>query len=55
MASCMATSYRPQVAQMNEEPAPESFLDLMLSQYLHDEDPELRKVCVHLKVDPPRT
>jgi hypothetical protein len=32
MALCMATSYEPQVAQMNEEPTSESFLDLTLMQ-----------------------
>jgi hypothetical protein len=51
----MATSYRPQVAQVNEESALESFLDLMLSQHPYDEDPEPREVHAHLEVDPPRT
>jgi hypothetical protein len=50
----MATSYMPQAAQMNEEPAPESFLDLMLSQHPHDENPEPREVRVRFKVDPPQ-
>jgi hypothetical protein len=36
----MAMSYGPQVAQMNEEPALEPFLDLTLTQHLRDEDPE---------------
>jgi len=53
MASRMATSYRPQAMQVNEEPAPESFLDLMLSQHPHDEDLEPREVHARLKVDPP--
>jgi len=54
MASRMAMSYRPQAMQVNEEPALESFLDLMLSQHPHDEDPESREVRAHLKVDPPQ-
>jgi uncharacterized membrane protein len=41
MALCMATSYGPQAAQMNEESAPESSLDLMLTQHPRDEEPEL--------------
>jgi hypothetical protein len=36
----MAMSYMPQVAQMNEELAPESFLDLTLTQHPRDEDPK---------------
>jgi hypothetical protein len=39
MASHMATSYGPQVAQMNEELTSESSLDLMLMQHPHDENP----------------
>ncbi len=50
----MTTSYGPQVAHVNEEPALESSLNLTLTQHLHDEDPELREVHVRLKVDPPR-
>jgi hypothetical protein len=38
MASHMATSYGPQATQMNEEPAPESFLDLTLTQHPRDEN-----------------
>jgi len=53
MASHMATSYGLQAAQVNEEPALESFLDLTLTQHLRDEDLKLREVCVRLKVDPP--
>jgi hypothetical protein len=41
MALCMATSYGPQVAQVNEELTPKSFLNLTLMQHLRDEDPEL--------------
>jgi len=37
---------------VNEEPTPESFLDLMLSQHPHDEDLEPREVHARLKVDP---
>jgi hypothetical protein len=40
MASRMATSYGPQVAQVNEEPPPESSLNLTLTQHFHDEDPK---------------
>jgi hypothetical protein len=40
MASRMATSYRPQATQMNEELIPESSLDLMLMQHPRDEDLE---------------
>ncbi len=36
MASRMVTSYGPQAAQANEEPPPESFLDLTLTQHLHN-------------------
>jgi hypothetical protein len=38
MASHMATSYGPQVVQVNEEPASESSLDLTLMQHPRDED-----------------
>jgi hypothetical protein len=34
----MATSYRPQVAQVNEKSAPETSLDLTLTQHPCDED-----------------
>jgi hypothetical protein len=37
----MATSYGPQVAQVNEKLAPKSFLNLTLMQHPRDEDPEL--------------
>ncbi len=40
MASRMATSYGPQVAQANEEPALKSSLDLTLTQHPHDEELE---------------
>jgi hypothetical protein len=40
MASHMVTSYGPQAAQVNEEPPPESFLDLTLTQHPCDEEPE---------------
>jgi hypothetical protein len=36
----MVTFYRPQAAQANEEPPPETFLDLTLTQHPHDEKPE---------------
>jgi hypothetical protein len=53
MASHMVMSYGPQGAQVNEEPPPESFLDLTLTQHPHDEDPELQKVRARLEVEPP--
>ncbi len=37
---------------MNEEPPPKSSLYLTLTQHPHDEEPEPRKVCVHLEVEP---
>jgi hypothetical protein len=40
MALCMATSYGLQASQVNEESAPESSIDLMLTQHPCDEDPE---------------
>jgi hypothetical protein len=48
----MATSYGPQDAQTNEELAPESFLDLTLTQHLRDEEPESRAVRACLEVNP---
>jgi hypothetical protein len=55
MASHMVASYRPQATQANEEPLPETSLDLTLTQHLHDEEPEPRKVCIRLEVEPLRT
>jgi hypothetical protein len=55
MASHIATSYVPQVAQVNEEPPSESSLDLTLTQHPHDENPEPRKVHARLEVKPLRT
>jgi hypothetical protein len=54
MASCMVTSYELQAAQVNEEPPPESSLDLTLTQHPCDEEPEPREVRAHLEVEPPR-
>ncbi len=48
----MATSYGPQAAQVNEESALKSFLDLTLMQHPRDEDPKPQEVGVHLEVDP---
>jgi hypothetical protein len=53
MASHIVTSYGPQATQANEEPPPESSLDLTLTQHPHDEEPEIREVCTHLEVEPP--
>ncbi len=50
----MVTSYEPQVAQVNEEPLPESSLYLTLTQHPCDEELEPRKVRAHLEVKPPR-
>jgi hypothetical protein len=50
----MAISYGPQTTQVNEEPPPESSLDLTLTQHFHDEDLEPREVCAHLEVKPPQ-
>ncbi len=54
MASRMVTSYRPQAAQANEEPPPESSLDLTLTQHPCDEEPEPWKVRARLEIEPPR-
>jgi len=48
----MAMSYELQAAQMNEEPTPKSSLDFTLTQHLHDENHELRKVRACFEVDP---
>jgi hypothetical protein len=55
MALRRATSYGPQVAQVNEKPSPKSYLDMTLTQHLHDEDPEPQEVHVRLEANPPRT
>ncbi len=44
MALHMAMSYGPQIAQVNEKPAPESSLNLTLMQHLQDEDFKSREV-----------
>ncbi len=41
MASHMATSYKPEAAQMNEKSVSESSLNLTLTQHPLDEDPKL--------------
>jgi hypothetical protein len=40
---------------MNEEPPPQSSLDLTLTQHPHDEDLEPREVHPHLKIEPLQT
>jgi hypothetical protein len=55
MASLMATTYGPQVAQVNEELPSESSLDLTLTQHPCDEELEIREVRARLEVEPPRT
>jgi hypothetical protein len=52
MALRMVTFYRPQAAQANEESPSESSLHLTLTQHPRDEEPELRKVCARLEVEP---
>jgi hypothetical protein len=54
MVSRMVSSYGPQTTQANEEPPPESSLDLTLTQHPHDEEPKLRKVRARLEVEPLR-
>jgi len=50
----MVTSYGPQAAQMNEEPPPESSLDLTPTQHPHDEKPKPREVRARIKIKSPR-
>jgi hypothetical protein len=50
----MATSYGPQVTQMNEEPPPELSLHLTFTQHPCDENPEPQEVRACLKVKPPQ-
>jgi len=52
MVSHMTTSYKPQTAQMNEELFRKPSLDLTLTQHSHDENLELRKVGLILKLNP---
>jgi hypothetical protein len=54
MASRTIASFGPQAAQANEEPPPESSLNLTLTQHPRDEEPEPREVRVRLEVKPPR-
>jgi hypothetical protein len=55
MVSHTITSYGLQVTKANKEPPLESSLDLTLTQHPRDDEPEPRKVCARLKVEPPRT
>jgi hypothetical protein len=50
----MVMSYGPQATQVNEEPSPESSLNLTLTQHPYDEDPEPREVQARLEVEPLR-
>jgi hypothetical protein len=54
MMSRMVTSYRPQAAQVNEEPPPKSSLDLTLTQHLRDEELKPQKVHARFEIEPPR-
>jgi hypothetical protein len=54
MMSRTIVSYGPQAAQANEEPPPESSLDLTLTQHPRDEEPEPREVRARVEVKPPR-
>jgi hypothetical protein len=53
MVLCMATSYEPQVAQVNEELTLKSSLHLTLTQHPRDENLEPQEVHVRLEVNPP--
>jgi hypothetical protein len=48
-------SYRPQIAQVNEELPWESSLNLTLTQHPYDENPKPGKVHPHLEVEPLQT
>jgi hypothetical protein len=52
MASHMAMSYKLQTVQVNEEPAPETYLDLLLTQHPCGEDLASREVRACLEVNP---
>jgi hypothetical protein len=52
MALCMVASYGPQATQTNEEPPPETSLDLTLTQHPRDEEPAPREVRARLEVEP---
>jgi hypothetical protein len=54
MASRMVASYGPQAAQTNEEPPPETSLDLALTQHFRDEELAPQEVHARLEVEPPR-
>jgi len=54
MASRTIASYGPQATQANEEPPPESSLDLTLTQHPRDEEPKPREVRARFEVKPPR-
>jgi hypothetical protein len=54
MASHIVTSYGPQAAQTNKEPPLESSLDLTLTQYPCDEEPEPWEVRARFEVKPAR-
>jgi hypothetical protein len=54
MTSHTITSYGPQATQANEEPPPESSLDLTLTQHPRDEEPKPREARVRLEVEPLR-
>jgi hypothetical protein len=54
MASRTIMPHRPQAAPANEEPPPETSLDLTLTQRPRDEEPKLREVRARLEVEPPR-
>jgi hypothetical protein len=52
MVSRMVMSYEPQVAQVNEELASESSLDLTLTQHPRDEDLNRERWALFLKLIP---
>jgi hypothetical protein len=52
MASRTITSYRPQAAQANKEPPPESCVDLNQTKHPRDEEHEFREVRAHFEIEP---
>jgi hypothetical protein len=54
MALRMVATHGPQAAQANEEPPPETSLDLTLTQHPSNEEPEPREVRARFEVEPLR-
>jgi hypothetical protein len=49
----MIMFYGPQTAQMNKESPRELSLNLTLTLHPYDENPEMREVCIRLKIECP--